>query len=904
MLWPSAEERRHLGPFFAATFVGECLNVVLPFQFLYLLLALGDDPAHAGLVLALGAASVLVFEVPTGAVADRFGRKRSVILGDLVQGAAVAAVPLAALSPDAWRLPLLGALFVLHGFGETLVSGAEDAWVCDNLEAEGRSDLAARWFARENSVASLAGLVAGVLATTVAVISLGAPSAGLLHGFWVAAGLGQIASALVLLPVPELELADPERDGDSEDDEDGGEDDGVLVETGRALQIVGRSPALRGVMAFSALSLLAYAAMGEAFDVALFVRAAPLWVFPALWLAKDAVGVVAPLLSPWCVERVGARGLLAAAVLAPAALAALLFAAPGLAAVLGIALVFAVFGELAGPAVDTRLMALSPSRSRATLGSFTSQLEHLAEALSLGLFALVLDLGGSDLSDCLPDLADAFRPGGAAAVAPGGTGVADAAVLTLVAVSLLSLVALRGDAFGGGAARRDRTADNQANRAEALTAAQAVQRELERLNPGEELSWWVAARPFRLPAHTLDTLRALGPPIARFFPAARAVASRHAWVRELVEKRFHPVYARLNDAQSDRYPVLIRPDVVPDAAWNPRVVELEITVAGRADVGAMAAAYGLPRDRGTAAETVRWLRAAGYGDATVALLTAPHPFFQDLLDDARGWATLLRDHGQDVVVLDEDELLGLRFDGRALTLTGPEGDVREIAMIDRFVDIYEIAELQHEGIGAVRDAFLAGAVRDLNSCHQLLDEKLWMALLHDARLDRDWEEFLGTADLRALRAAVLPTYVVAAGVTVPVGARQVRVEDLRGVPAAERRYVLKESGTSTTASGAQSFHVLSRMDDADVARRIGEILERGPAHVLQPLVESPRIAFDAADLDDPGRPAVRHQDAARVKLSPFYVDGVLTDVRFVASDRRYAVNDEDYVCGVVDLSPE
>jgi hypothetical protein len=94
------------------------------------------------------------------------------------------------------------------------------------------------------------------------------------------------------------------------------------------------------------------------------------------------------------------------------------------------------------------------------------------------------------------------------------------------------------------------------------------------------------------------------------------------------------------------------------------------------------------------------------------------------------------------------------------------------------------------------------------------------------------------------------------------------------------------------------------MDDDEVARRIGHILTHGPAHVLQPLVESPRIAFDAGDLDEKEQPVVRHQDAARVKLSPFYVDGVLTDVRVVASDRRYAVNDEDYVCGVVDLRPD
>ena len=62
------------------------------------------------------------------------------------------------------------------------------------------------------------------------------------------------------------------------------------------------------------------------------------------------------------------------------------------------------------------------------------------------------------------------------------------------------------------------------------------------------------------------------------------------------------------------------------------------------------------------------------------------------------------------------------------------------------------------------------------------------------------------------------------------------------------------------------------------------------------LIESPRMPFTAID---PETDELKHQDDARVKLSPFYLDGKLTDIRFIASNKKYAVNDEDCVVGVI-----
>jgi MFS family permease len=74
--------------------------------------------------------SIFLFEVPTGAVADTYGRKLSLIVSFVIQGAAwmlVGAVPSFWVILFAWAL---------WGFGETFMSGAYEAWITDEVGAE------------------------------------------------------------------------------------------------------------------------------------------------------------------------------------------------------------------------------------------------------------------------------------------------------------------------------------------------------------------------------------------------------------------------------------------------------------------------------------------------------------------------------------------------------------------------------------------------------------------------------------------------------------------------------------------------------------------------------------------------------------------------------------------------
>jgi DHA3 family tetracycline resistance protein-like MFS transporter len=103
-------------------------------------------------------ASILIFEMPTGLVADIYGRKISVILStivSLISGIFFILFPF-----------LLGFIIaeILNGLGETLRSGALEAWLVDSLKYEGKEDKIKHAFAqgtKYKSFGNLSGLILG-----------------------------------------------------------------------------------------------------------------------------------------------------------------------------------------------------------------------------------------------------------------------------------------------------------------------------------------------------------------------------------------------------------------------------------------------------------------------------------------------------------------------------------------------------------------------------------------------------------------------------------------------------------------------------------------------------------------------------------------------------------------------
>lgn len=119
---------------------------------------LGLDPLELVLVGTALELSVFLFEVPTGAVADVFGRRLSVVIGHALIGTGLIAETLAGGFAG-----VLGAQ-AIWGIGWTFISGARYAWLVDEV-GEAR---AAPVFLRAAQVGQLASL--GGIALAVALV--------------------------------------------------------------------------------------------------------------------------------------------------------------------------------------------------------------------------------------------------------------------------------------------------------------------------------------------------------------------------------------------------------------------------------------------------------------------------------------------------------------------------------------------------------------------------------------------------------------------------------------------------------------------------------------------------------------------------------------------------------------
>jgi MFS family permease len=152
------------------------------------LLDRGLDLFEINLVLATYLTTSFLFEVPTGAVADHFGRKISFLLSCLVR---MSAYFLYAFSES---LPEFLLAEFIDAVGTTLASGALDAWAVDGMRAEGQRTATDRFFARAGILSRVLMVLGGVAGGYLAERSLVLPwFAG--SGFFALTGL----TALVLM---------------------------------------------------------------------------------------------------------------------------------------------------------------------------------------------------------------------------------------------------------------------------------------------------------------------------------------------------------------------------------------------------------------------------------------------------------------------------------------------------------------------------------------------------------------------------------------------------------------------------------------------------------------------------------------------------------------------------------
>jgi len=361
----------------------------------YLVRELHFSPLQLVLMGTAMEAAVFLCEIPTGVVADTYSRRLSLIIGYLGMGVAWAAVGLV----SAPRLVI--ALWALWGLSYTFTSGAEQAWITDEVGVEKVGRVFLRG-ARYGQVGAVLGLLAQV---AVGVVSL---RAGVILGgvFSIACGLG----CLAFMPEHGFRRLPREARGSA------------LAELRSTASAGARyawaAPAillLIGVELFLGASSEAFDRLKEAHflrDVGLPGEIDPVIWFGLLWLAGMVLNIAAIGSLIKRVDRGGresvARYLFAFVFLELVAM--LVFALTG-SIWLAVAGILGVFfaRNMAGPLFDTWLNAqITDSSVRATVISLTGQSNAVGQAAGGPMLGVVGNVWGIR----------AALAGGAVAIAP------------------------------------------------------------------------------------------------------------------------------------------------------------------------------------------------------------------------------------------------------------------------------------------------------------------------------------------------------------------------------------------------------------------------------------------------------------------------------------------------------
>lgn len=434
--WPRADERALAGRFYLAMGMAETLYLVAPFEFAYLYLTM-ERPDWAVLATLSGVLAAVVAAVPAGIIADRRSRKLAVLLGGITVGLGLIAVPAAVRASGGAQLLAACAAFAVMGIGETLMTGAAEAWAVDNLEAAGRPDLIESFFGRMKSVSAAGAALAATGALIILLlITVGR---GVIDLLWIAGGVGFLAGSLLMLRIPE------DRSRLAEE-----EDDGVWPRLREAFGVLGGRRALAMIAGAIVLGTASGAAAQEAFTVSLITRHFDARFFAPLSIVDSMIGAVGPIIGIALARRMGAKRMLAFVLALEGLSLSLLFTGGGIAPLLGVYVLLDLLDDSWDPVALARMQSLTPSAHRATISTVVYEIGSVAELAALGVFALMLGKNREALEQATPDLLDAFS--GKPVAAPSmpsvwlGLSITDLAIVLFVGLGVVAIpLVLAGD---------------------------------------------------------------------------------------------------------------------------------------------------------------------------------------------------------------------------------------------------------------------------------------------------------------------------------------------------------------------------------------------------------------------------------------------------------------------------
>jgi MFS family permease len=310
-------------------------------------------------------------EVPTGAVADRWGRKASVAMGCVLYAGAMFLILAEALSPAF----LLG--YALWNSSMAFVSGADAALLYETLKADGRESEAAQQSGRYAAIQQGSQGIAAVIGAAIATIDITLCFTLCGIAALVAAGL-----ALSMKEPPHV-------------DEDGAVRLGYWKNLQTAVSIAARRPVVRALLLLYAtiltLPLVVYYVLLQPYAVGVGLPIAILGVVVA---GVQLTSVVASWLAYRATTYAALTTITAVGVGVLVVAQTMLGALPSIPSI-GLVLLVALVPALLGPLLLARLNELIPSAQRATILSLSALMFELGLAVAMPLLLTSADRLGA-----------------------------------------------------------------------------------------------------------------------------------------------------------------------------------------------------------------------------------------------------------------------------------------------------------------------------------------------------------------------------------------------------------------------------------------------------------------------------------------------------------------------------
>ncbi len=124
---------------------------------------------NVAIILAVEAIAFAIFEIPTGALSDLFGRKKAMILGHIMSLFALAFLY---IGGSMQMFILYG---ILNAFGRSLVSGADGALIYDTLKSEAKENLFKKFVGTYRAIKPLGIMTGAIIGGYLAKVSLSLP---------------------------------------------------------------------------------------------------------------------------------------------------------------------------------------------------------------------------------------------------------------------------------------------------------------------------------------------------------------------------------------------------------------------------------------------------------------------------------------------------------------------------------------------------------------------------------------------------------------------------------------------------------------------------------------------------------------------------------------------------------